>query len=105
MRLLKVAGLAASVFSIGTALPVILASQSVDPQMPTFRAEVEYVEVDALVTDEQGRFVPSLRKEDFRIFEDGKPQTIANFALVEIPMDRGERPGGVEPDVGSPEVS
>lgn len=103
MRPLKVAGVAASVFTIVTALSVILASQSVDPQRPTFRAEVEYVEVDALVTDEQGRFVPSLQKEDFRIFEDGKPQTIANFALVEIPMDRGERPGWVEPDVLSNE--
>ncbi len=71
--------------------------------MPTFRAEVEYVEVDALVTDDQGRFVPSLRKEDFQIFEDGKPQAIANFALVEIPMDRGERLGSVEPDVLSNE--
>ena len=37
-----------------------------------------------------GPFRPHLRKEDFRIFEDGKPQTIASFALVEIPRE-GER--------------
>ena len=100
---MKVTGFAASLFTIGTALSVSLASQSADPPMPTFRAEVEYVEVDALVTDDQGRFVPSLRKEDFQIFEDGKPQAIANFALVEIPVDRGERLGSVEPDVLSNE--
>ena len=97
---------AAVLLTIGTALSVGLASQSpqsASPPVPTFRAEVEYVEVDALVTDEQGRFVPDLRKEDFRIFEDGKPQTIANFALVEIPMDRGEPLGGAEPDVLSNE--
>ena len=94
---------AVALFTIGTALSVSLASQSADPPVPTFRAEVEYVEVDALVTDDQGRFVPSLRKEDFQIFEDGKPQAIANFALVEIPMDKGERLGTVEPDVLSNE--
>jgi VWFA-related protein len=33
-----------------------------------------------------------LRKEEFQIFEDGKPQTISSFALVEIPVERGERP-------------
>jgi VWFA-related protein len=94
---------AAILCTIGTALSVSLASQSADPPMPTFRAEVEYVEVDALVTDEQGRFVPNLRKEDFQIFEDGKPQAIANFALVEIAMDRGVPVGSAEPDVLSNE--
>jgi VWFA-related protein len=99
----KVTDFGATLLTIGTALSVSLASQSADPPLPTFRAEVEYVEVDALVTDDQGRFVPSLRKEDFQIFEDGKPQAIASFALVEIPRDRGERLGSVEPDVLSNE--
>jgi VWFA-related protein len=97
---------AAVLLTIGTALSVSLASQSAQtssPPIPTFRAEVEYVEVDALVTDEQGRFVPDLRKEDFRIFEDGKPQTIANFALVELPRETEPRLGGAEPDVFSNE--
>jgi VWFA-related protein len=85
--------------AIGTVtLSANVASQSAIPPIPTFRAQVEYVEVDALVTDEQGRFVPTLQKEDFRLFEDGKPQTIANFALVQIPLNRRERPAEVEPD-------
>lgn len=85
---------------IGTvALSVDVASQSATAPTPTFRAQVEYVEVDALVTDEQGRFVPTLQREDFRLFEDGKSQTIANFALVQIPMNGSRRPDGVEPDV------
>jgi len=103
MRALKVARVAATLFTIGTALSADLASQSPDALTPTFRAEVEYVEVDALVTNEQGRFVPGLRKDDFQIFEDGKPQTIANFAVVEIPMEKSERPGVAEPDVLSNE--
>src|SRR5688572_2635955 len=103
MPLLKIARFAATLFAIVMALSIGLASQSADPAMPTFRAEVEYVEVDARVTDDQGRFVSGLGKEDFRIFEDAKLQTIANVALVEIPTDSGEHPGGVEPDVLSNE--
>jgi len=71
----------------------------------TFRAEVNYVEVDAVVVDAQGRFVRDLRKEDFRIVEDGKPQEISAFALVDVPIERAERtlfqPNAIEPDVRS----
>jgi VWFA-related protein len=105
MRALKAAGAAATLFTIGTALSAApeRAQQSAGVPTPTFRAEVEYVEVDALVTDAQGRFVPGLRKEEFQIFEDGKPQAIANFALVEIPLDRAEPLNPAAPDVLSNE--
>ena len=46
-------------------------------QPPTFKVEVNYVEIDARVTDAQGTFVDDLTKDDFQIVEDGKPQTIA----------------------------
>ncbi len=105
-RYLRIAGPVAVLLTIGAVHPVSVSSQSTQstiPPTPTFRADVEYVEVDALVTDERGRFVPNLRKEDFRIFEDGKPQTIASFALVEIPREVPEGPAGAEPDVQSNE--
>jgi VWFA-related protein len=102
-RYLRIAGPVAVLLTIGAVHSVSVSSQSTTPPTPTFRADVEYVEVDALVTDEQGRFVPNLRKEDFRIFEDGKPQTIASFALVEIPREAAEGPAGAEPDVQSNE--
>jgi len=76
-----------------------------DPQVPpiTFRAEVNYVEVDAVVVDALGKFVRDLRREDFRVAEDGKPQEVSAFALVDIPVTRAERPlfqpGAIEPDV------
>jgi VWFA-related protein len=38
------------------------------------------VNVDAVVTDGDGNFLPGLKKENFRILEDGKPQIITNFA-------------------------
>src|SRR5687768_14445325 len=75
------------------------------PQQPpiTFRAEVNYVEVDARVLDQQGKFIAGLKPEDFQVFEDGKPQKVTAFSLVNIPVERAERPlfasKPIEPDV------
>ncbi len=69
----------------------------------TFRVEVNYVEVDALVTDADGKPITNLTKDDFELFEDGKKQDVATFALINIPIERAERPlfaaGPVEADV------
>ena len=58
----------------------------------TFRAEVNYVEVDARVVDAQGNFVTDLTQNDFQILEDGKPQQVSVFSLVNIPVERQPRP-------------
>ena len=47
----------------------------------TFRVPVDVVVVNATVTDKSGKPVKDLKAEDFKIFEDGKPQTIHTFAL------------------------
>ncbi len=78
-----------------------------DSQMPpvTFRTEINYVEVDAVVVDKDGNFVRNLRQGDFQIFEDGKPQKVTAFSYVDIPVARAEQPlfatQPVEPDVQS----
>jgi VWFA-related protein len=71
------------------AVGVTAAQAPLSPQgpTPTFRAQVEYVEVDALVTDQRGNVVRDLTKEDFRVFEDGRPQTISSFDFVDIPIE------------------
>jgi VWFA-related protein len=80
------------------------------PQQPltdqppvTFRVEVNYVEVDAFITDAQGTVVTDLTAADFEVLEDGKPQKISSFSLVNIPIERAERPlfagKPIEPDV------
>ena len=75
------------------------------PQQPpiTFRAEINYVEVDARVLDAQGKFIPGLTAGDFQVIEDGKPQQVTAFSLVNIPVERPERPlfasKPIEPDV------
>ncbi len=88
---------------------VVLAQQAADapaPQPPvTFRVDVDYVEVDTVVTDEQGNFIRDLRMSDFQIFEDGEPQEVTVFSLVDIPIERSDRPlfadRSIEPDVRS----
>ena len=59
-----------------------------DRQLPpvTFKVEVNYVEVDAVVVDQSGTFVRSLTKDDFQVFEDGARQTVSAFGLVDIPV-------------------
>lgn len=78
-----------------------------DQQVPpiTFRSEVNYVEVDTVVVDLRGNFVRTLNQEDFQVFEDGRPQKVSAFSLVDIPIERAEKPAflgrAVEPDVTS----
>ena len=50
-------------------------------QVPSFRAEVQAVEVPVTVLDENGSTVPRLRMEDFRLFEDGVPQRIRDLSV------------------------
>ena len=71
----------------------------------TFRSEVNYVEVDAVIRDAQGNFVRDLRQGDFQVLEDGVPQKVTAFSLIDIPIERSERamflPEDIEPDVRS----
>jgi VWFA-related protein len=71
----------------------------------TFRAEVNYVEVDTVILDAQGTFVRDLNKEDFQVFEDGKLQAVTAFSLIHIPVVLSERalflPKDIDPDVQS----
>jgi VWFA-related protein len=57
----------------------------------TFRAEIEYVEVDAVVTDERGNLVKGLSREDFDVYEDGIQQKVSFFSQVVIPVERLDR--------------
>ena len=57
----------------------------------TFRAEIEYVEVDAVVTDERGNLVKGLTRDDFDVYEDGKLQKVSFFSQVVIPVERLDR--------------
>src|SRR6185312_16250698 len=49
-----------------------------DP-MQTFKVDVGVVNLFFNVKDKHGQLIPGLKKEDFEISEDGKPQTIKYF--------------------------
>jgi VWFA-related protein len=73
------------------------------PPQVTFSTEVNVVEVHAIVTDRAGAFVKGLTADDFEIFENGRPQTLSTFALVDIPVGGASAMSGatgpVESDV------
>ncbi|HEX6323277.1 MAG TPA: hypothetical protein VFZ36_06080, partial [Vicinamibacterales bacterium] len=53
------------------------------PQVPgAFRSRITLVPVDVRVLDRDGRPVAGLTREDFQVFEDGRPQEIAAFEHV-----------------------
>ena len=66
---------------------VVLASALASGQQPTptFRAEVNYVQLPVRALDARGNFVRDLKASDFQVYEDGQLQTISNFRLVDFP--------------------
>jgi Ca-activated chloride channel family protein len=50
------------------------------------RVSTSLITVPALVMDRNGRYIPNLKKEDFRIYEDGVEQSVSYFASVERPF-------------------
>jgi Ca-activated chloride channel homolog len=50
------------------------------------RVDTTLVSVPVSVMDRDGKFIPNLRKEDFRIWEDGTEQQVAYFASTEKPF-------------------
>ncbi len=72
--------------------------QGQNDQQPVFRAGINYVRVDVIVTDKSGGSVGDLKQSDFEVLEDGKPQTIENFKFIKL--DGGRVPtedGGPRP--------
>jgi VWFA-related protein len=59
-------------------------------QTPTFSSNVKVVNVLATVRDKHGQIVNNLSKDDFRLEEDGHPQTIRYFAKdTDLPLTLG----------------
>src|SRR5215470_11128132 len=52
---------------------------------PSIRVGVDRVNVGVVVTDSSGRFVTGLRREDFRVFDNGSEQPVSGFLSNEDP--------------------
>ncbi len=73
------------------ASPLALFGQAVqsDDKDYTIRTTSRLVLLDVSVKDPKGGFVSGLTKENFHVFEDGKPQEITQFANADIPITVG----------------
>jgi VWFA-related protein len=77
--------------AVGAAALATVSAQEArsDSQSFRFRTGVELINVTATVTDRNGRFVPGLRKEDFRVYQDDQPQPITHFDNERVPVSLG----------------
>jgi VWFA-related protein len=64
----------------------VLLAQQTPQQPPVFRAGVEYVPVDVIVTDGNDVPITDLKVDEFEIYEGGRRQEIADFKFVSIPV-------------------
>jgi VWFA-related protein len=71
--------------------------------------EVSVVNLDVYVADGRGRPITDLKREDFQVFEDGKPIELTNFYATAIPPGgapaapaAGAAPGSLAADTRSP---
>lgn len=55
-----------------------------DPQQPIFRAGINFVRVDVIVSDRNGNVINDLKPEDFEVTEQGQPQTVETFKLIAL---------------------
>ena len=64
-----------------------LAEAQENQQQPnqTIRVGVDRVNVGVIVNDYSGHFVEGLRREDFRVFDNGNEQPLTGFAAIEEP--------------------
>ncbi len=58
-------------------------SQTATPTV--IRTETRVVLVDSVVMDKKGNYVPDLTQKDFKVYEDGKEQTITSFTYEADP--------------------
>jgi VWFA-related protein len=79
----------ASIAALAAGAIIAASAQEQDPQVFRFRTGVELINVTATVTDNSGRFVSGLTKEDFRLFEDGDEQEITHFNSERVPVSLG----------------
>ena len=62
------------------------AQPDVPGNLPSFKSDVNVVNVDIAVLDNKGHFIPNLPRGNFRVLEDNVPQQIKTFGKGNAPM-------------------
>lgn len=76
--------------------PQSAAQQESVPEVPTFKVEVHRLLVPVVVRDPQGRAVGDLKKQDFQVFDNGKPRSASGLTVEQnaAPKAYSEPPAG-----------
>jgi VWFA-related protein len=67
------------VFAISAIFSQAAAPQETENPVTTLHADARSVVVDVVVTDKDGKALTGLTRQDFQVFEDGKPQALTFF--------------------------
>ena len=77
------------VVTAGLAVMPLGAQERPTGQGFSFKTGVELINVNVTVADANNRFVSGLRKDDFIVYEDGKPQAVSQFESERVPVSLG----------------
>ena len=87
------AGAIVACFVVGASAPTGLSANDRQPPVtpppqsqPSFRAGVELVSLNVIVTDSSGRYITDLEQGDFNVFEDGVKQDVTLFNKANLPI-------------------
>ena len=71
------------------------------PPAPIFRAGVNFVRVDVIVTDKAGNFVMNLTQDDFEVSENNVAQKVETFKRIDLDGGLMQGPDGPPRDIRS----
>lgn len=98
--------------ALAVAIPSAAQKKNQEPEQPRLveNIDVRVINVDVIVTDKKGNFIPNLKPEDFTILENGVPKPISNFYEVQGSVAKSavgeETPAPVEaPEATKKEVA
>lgn len=80
-------------------------SASNDSTGPAFQVTTELIQIDAVVTDGDGRHVIGLSAEDFEILQSGKRQEITHFDYVSTRERDADKDGVAAPSTVAPHLA
>lgn len=69
----------------------------------TFKTDSNLVIVNVMVRDKQGKPIPGLKKEDFVLTENGKPQAVSVFEFQELSLEPAPPPPPPKPEAAAGE--
>jgi Ca-activated chloride channel family protein len=75
--------------TIGLVVAAAVATGAQSQEGLLFRSGVDFVGVTATVTNDNGRFVSGLRRQDFTVYDDGVVQEVSHFSSDRVPVSLG----------------